>query len=124
MGNYAKAAVAAHELITKSAFTPIDAWNEAISQVTSSQSARRKGCPRKTFLVLAENGFLKGIPADTSVNHRGILCERAIAAANLVLSNPDADRHYLSENLNYADKQGAYDIVLELSRYGILQSAN
>lgn len=121
MGNYAKAAVAAHGLIIKDSLTPTDAWDAAISLITSSPTARKKVCPRTTFLALAENGFLKGVEAVPSLKRKGILYERAIAAAKLVLSHSAATHRYLSDNLNYVDKQGSYDIVLEFAKIGLLQ---
>ncbi|MEI9881434.1 DUF6979 family protein [Atlantibacter hermannii] len=121
MGNYAKAALKAYGLIINDSRTPLDAWNEAISSVTTSTTSRKKGCPRTTFLALAENGYLKGVCTHTSVQRKGVLYERAIAAANLILSYPLATPHYLSENLGYIDKQGSFDIVIALAKNGLLQ---
>ncbi|WP_420255303.1 DUF6979 family protein [Leclercia adecarboxylata] len=121
MGNYAKAALTAYELIIKYSLTPLDAWNEAISSITASQTSRKKGCPRTTFVVLAENGYLKGINAHSSAKREGILHERAIAAADLVLSYPIATPRYLSEHLGYVDKQGSFDVVIGVARNGLLQ---
>jgi len=123
MGNYAKAALAAHRLITKDGLTPLDAWNRAISLLTSSPTARKKVCPRTTFLTLAENGYLEGVEAQASFNRGGVLRERAIEAARLMLSNPDATHRFLSEKLEYVDRQGSYDIVIELAKNKILKLA-
>lgn len=124
MGIYSKAAIAAYTMIVEKSLTPRDAWNAAIASITTSPSAKRKVCPRATFLALADNGYLKGVDSSSSVERGGILSERAIAAADLVLSHPAATPRYLADNLDgYVDKQGSYDIVIELAKNGLLRRA-
>ncbi|HAU8267630.1 TPA: hypothetical protein I8287_005380 [Kluyvera intermedia] len=120
MRNYSKAAIAAYIMIIERALTPLDAWNEAIASVTENQSARKKGCPRATFLALASSGYLKNVICNQTLERHGALASRAIAAADLVISHPAATHRYLSETLGYVDKQGAYDIVIELAKKGFL----
>ncbi|ACZ76198.1 conserved hypothetical protein [Dickeya parazeae Ech586] len=120
MGNYSKAAIAAYSMIIERALTPRDAWNEAIASVTKSLSARKKGCPRATFLALAYCGYLKDVISHQTLQRHTVLASRAIAAADLVLSHPAATHRYLSDALGYVDKQGAYDIVIELAKNGFL----
>jgi hypothetical protein len=43
---------------------PITAWETAAAEVfPNSPSGRAKACPKSSFLGLAENGFLTGIPS-------------------------------------------------------------
>lgn len=121
MGQYAEAAVIAYGIIRKNVLLPEDAWNEAIASKTPSPSSRKKTCPRLTFLALAESGYLKGVNAKQSVNNDEILRARAIEGADFILSHPFATHRHLSDHLGYADKQGSYDILIELSKRGILQ---
>lgn len=118
MRTYSKAAVQAHGLIIEGT-EPLNAWNEAISTQTLSESSRKKVCPRETFLGLAYGGYLKGVSATGKTE--GVLRERAIAAAGIVLNSPDITKKELSKCLDYEDKQGAYDMVLALSAHGLLQ---
>ena len=122
MGNYAKAALAAYGLVVKDLLDPLDAWNKAIFSITSSEASRNKSCPRITFLSLASCGYLKGVNAYTFACRGRVLRERAIAAAELVLANPEATHRYLSDNLKHSDKQGSYDIVIQLAKSGILRT--
>ena len=121
MGIYGKAAILAHNMIINSLCSPLDAWNDAISTITPSSSARAKGCPRATFLAIAYDGYLKGVDAEFTLKKKGILSRRAIEAAKYILLYPDVTKEGLTKYLDYVDKQGAYDIILELAKYGLLQ---
>lgn len=120
MNNYAKTALKAHDLIVQNSMLPAAAWNQAIAMVTDSRTSQKKGCPRNTFLGLAYAGYLKGVDADPSAKNEGVLRQRALAAANLVLMRSSISKHELSSLLEYEDKQGAYDIVFALNEHGIL----
>ena len=119
---YAKAALSACSLINICSKEPHIAWNEAIAMETTSESSRTKGCPRETFLGLAYAGYLKNIKPDRRKNMNGKLRSRAINAAEILLSNPEVDKAYLAKILAYDDKQGAYDLIITLSRQGLLCS--
>lgn len=121
MRNYSKAAVDAYQLITTKNIEPAVAWKAAISSVTPSDSARKKGCPRETFLGLAYAGYLREVNPDPNARSTGVLRERAVSAANALLAQPGIGEKELSILLGYTDKQGAYDIVIELSKREILQ---
>ncbi|TKV11111.1 hypothetical protein FDX19_07345 [Citrobacter sp. wls619] len=120
MGIYSDAALQAYTLITEG-MEPLDAWNDAISKQTLKKSSREKGCPRVTFLTLAYGGYLKDILADNSKVQEGKLSERAIAAADYVLSDLGISKKELADYLDYNDRQGSYDIVLTLSVCDLLQ---
>lgn len=121
MNNFAKTALKAHSLIVQNSISPVEAWNQAIVMVTSSRTSQKKVCPRNTFLGLAHAGYLKGVDADPFAKNDGVLKQRALAAADVVLMRPNISKQELSLLLEYADKQGAYDIVFALNGQGILR---
>ena len=58
-GNVAKTAVSLPR--TEKAKDPIDAWEIAVHDIfPNSESSRKKGCPRSTFLGLCESGYIAG----------------------------------------------------------------
>ncbi len=121
MSIYAAAALKARCFIVQDRITPSEAWSKAVATVTISKSSREKGCPKTTFLALANAGYLKDVRALLSSQKRGhVLRERAIAAANIVLSRPEIEKKDLADELGYSDRQGAYDIVLALAKQGVL----
>lgn len=63
MGKYGKAAVIATDLLSKHKVdAPVKAWELAVDQVfPDSESSRRKGCPKSTFLGLCEDGYISGV---------------------------------------------------------------
>lgn len=124
MGNYTKAAVAAHQLIVTRGTKPVVAWEVALASITKSDSSRKKGCPRETFLGLAYAGYLRQVKPDPYARSIGVLRERAVSAARALLAQPGIGKNELSTLLGYVDKQGAYDIIIELSNRGILQEPN
>ncbi|ADO48113.1 DUF6979 family protein [[Enterobacter] lignolyticus] len=121
MNNYAKTALKAHSLIVQECMDPPEAWNQAVVTVTNSKTSQKKGCPRNTFLGLAYAGYLKDVYADPSAKHEGVLRRRALDAADAVLARPTISKQELSSQLEYVDKQGAYDIVFALNEHGVLK---
>ena len=72
--------------------TPRDAWAAAQKLVTAKPSTLNKGCPRSTFVSLAEHGYLRGVPAQADArpltrNARHALHARAVAQADQDLMN-------------------------------------
>lgn len=121
MGSFEKAAVLAHRIIVDEQKDPIDAWTDAIFALSESPTVRRKGCPRITFVSLAESGFLLGVDARVSTKKMGILWKRAQEAALYILLHPDATHKELCEALGYWDKQGSYKLIMALAMNGVLQ---
>lgn len=63
MANYGKAALRAVELIRLRITTsPEEAWGIATDEIFSKPEARKKPCPRCTFLGLCESGLVAGVP--------------------------------------------------------------
>jgi hypothetical protein len=63
MGQFAEAARKAVNLyIENTASSPLEAWQEAIRELSKSSDVQKKSCPRNTFLGLCSEGFIKGIP--------------------------------------------------------------
>ncbi|EPM2222449.1 DUF6979 family protein, partial [Escherichia albertii] len=50
MSQYARAALIAYNLVADKSMSPREAWDAAVAKVTKSESSRKKGCPRATFL--------------------------------------------------------------------------
>ncbi len=64
MCQYGKAAVKAVEFRNDGERLQ-SAWEKAISEYTTSELSRDKGCPRNAFLGLCEEGMIKGVdPGD------------------------------------------------------------
>lgn len=121
MENYGKAALLAHRIIVDEQKDPIDAWTDAIFALSESPAVRKKGCPRVTFVTLAECGFLQDVDVRASTKQVGILWERAQKAALYLLQHPDATHDELCKALGYWDKQGSYKLIMTLAKYGVLQ---
>ncbi|EJO9861688.1 TPA: hypothetical protein N2G32_000850 [Salmonella enterica] len=122
MNKYASAALKAHHyLVVNKSMSPSEAWDKAVADVKESESARKKGCPRKTFLTLADCGYLKDIEARHEEKRRGKLHQRAIQVANLILDFPAISKSELADKTCYKDSQGSYDIVIELAQKGLLK---
>ncbi|EHA6880690.1 hypothetical protein JMC21_004630 [Salmonella enterica] len=122
MNNYAIAALKAHHyLVVSKSMSPREAWATAVAEVTESESARKKGCPKITFLTLADCGYLKNIEVRHEEKRRGKLHQRAIQVANLILDFPAISKSELADKTCYKDSQGSYDIVLALAQKGLLK---
>ena len=62
--------------------SPVARWESAMEKLyPTSPSARKKGCPRGTFLGLCEEGLIKGIPAGhyTASRHNKLYAVTAAA---------------------------------------------
>jgi hypothetical protein len=61
---YGEAALMAAGQASSAGSNPAAQWDNAMLRLyPTSQTARKKGCPRGAFLVLCEEGLVKGIPA-------------------------------------------------------------
>jgi hypothetical protein len=88
MSNYANAAVMAATLINSGEIeNPVDAWSIATKKVfPTSESLRKKGCPKGAFLGLCNAGFIKGLDAGQySIPTKN--GEYAVAAVEILKSN-------------------------------------
>ncbi|MGN9700998.1 DUF6979 family protein, partial [Salmonella enterica] len=122
MSQYSSAALKAHHyLVANKSMSPLEAWATAVAEVTESESARKKGCPKITFLTLADCGYLKDIEARHEEKKGGKLHQRAIQVANLILDFPAISKAELADKTCYKDSQGSYDIVIALAQKGLLQ---
>ncbi|ELO2075660.1 hypothetical protein R0M20_000399 [Salmonella enterica] len=122
MNKYAIAALKAHHyLVVSKSMSPREAWATAVAEVTESESSRKKGCPRATFLTLADCGYLQGIEARHEEKKGGKLYQRAIQVANLILDLPTISKAELVDKTCYKDRQGSYDIVIALAQGRLLQ---
>jgi len=64
MSAYGKAAVMAAEACRENPVAgPRAAWEDAVQVCLETESTRKKGCPRSTFLGLCQAGLVKGVPA-------------------------------------------------------------
>jgi hypothetical protein len=64
MNQFAKAAIKAVKLCRENTeASPLEMWQQAINELSSSDNVRKKGCPRNTFLGLCSDGLIKGILA-------------------------------------------------------------
>jgi hypothetical protein len=65
MGKYGRTAVMAAELVERDPrVAPREAWQRAVDEVfATSESGRKKACPRDAFLGLCEAGVVRGVRA-------------------------------------------------------------
>ena len=120
MGKYGEVAtMAAKSLLQQNGLTPKDAWSQAANEVfPNSVSSRNKGCPKKAFLGLCEEGVLKGINAGNytkSVNNK----QYALDALSLLRKHPtlSQDKNTLWRKIqNGTEKQhnSQMDVVVSL----------
>jgi Family of unknown function (DUF6979) len=67
---------------------PVDAWKESAAEVfPDSSESRNKACPKCAFLGLAEDGFVKGVPAGSYTTSKKNK-RYALEGLKLLLSNP------------------------------------
>lgn len=69
--------------------TPRDAWAAAQGLVPGSPSTLDKGCPRSTFVSLAEHGYLRGVPAQADARPLTLNARHALHAWTVAQADPD-----------------------------------
>lgn len=69
--------------------TPRDAWAAAQGLVQGSPSTLNKGCPRSTFVSLAEHGYLRGVPAQADARPLTLNARHALHARTFAQADPD-----------------------------------
>ena len=104
MGKYGEAAeIATKLLISNKVSSPVDAWELAVTEVfPNSESSRKKGCPRNTFLGMCEEGLVIGAKSGSytrSKKNKGY----ALKALSLLTTNID----FIS------DKNSLWKLVIE-----------
>ncbi|MCO7262021.1 DUF6979 family protein [Dickeya zeae] len=130
MGIYGETAVAvASAYDSSNKPDPKECWEYSIIQITSSRESQKKGCPKSAFLGLCQDGYVKGIPKGDYLSPDSPNKKYAVAAAYLVLKEPD--RKYSKAELwrnatkdcpGAAENQnGQMDVVLALKEDGLLQ---
>jgi hypothetical protein len=87
MNNYGIIADKAAQMSKKGA-SPESAWDQAALEIFPSQeSSRKKSCPRSSFLGIASEGFLNGVPkGDYTTSKKNM--DYAIRALKIVAENP------------------------------------
>ncbi|GAA0515885.1 DUF6979 family protein [Deinococcus depolymerans] len=69
--------------------TPRAAWAAAQALVTAKPSTLAKGCPRSTFVSLAEHGYLRGVPAQAGARPLSLNARHALHARTVAQADPD-----------------------------------
>lgn len=70
-------------------FTPRDAWDAAQGFVQGSPSTLAKGCPRATFVSLAEHGYLRGVSGRADARPLTLNAQHALHARTVAQADPD-----------------------------------
>ncbi len=123
MGIFGDSAILAVKLFAeKKVGDPIEAWEQAITTQTKSESVRMKCCPKSAFLGLCEVGLIHGIPKGTYTNSKKNK-KYAIDAVKILRKNPT----FLNENNLWVQivrktivQNGQMEVVLALWRNGLL----
>jgi hypothetical protein len=69
MSKFTDAAKRAVELYKEhTGISPLEAWQKAIAEFSTSYHVRKKTCPKNTFLGLCSDSFVTGIPPDEYVD--------------------------------------------------------
>ena len=120
MGKYGDVSLRTVGLIhQQSNLTPIEAWEQAVSEIfPQSESSRKKGCPKDAFLGLCQEGKVKNIPSSRYTNSKKNK-DYALKALSFLNNNPslaqDPDLLW-HEVQNCVDKQHnqQMDVVIAL----------
>jgi hypothetical protein len=115
---YGEAALLAAQHGSGGNISPADCWESAMEKLyPTSMTARKKRCPRGTFLGLCEEGLVKGIPAGRYAASKE---DRAYAVRAVALLTEET-QHWSTSALWRAVTDGAekahknqMDIVLAL----------
>jgi len=63
VAQFANVAIKAQEKVTSKKMNANDAWNDAARENNMSESSKKKGCPKESFLGLCQEGKVKGVPS-------------------------------------------------------------
>ena len=125
MSAYGEAAVRAVEACQVNPVAgPRAAWEDAVQVCLGTESTRKKGCPRSTFLGLCQAGLVKGVPAReyTRSAKNGRYGERAVALlredASWADRGPDLWRAVMAGEEKAANRQ--MEVVIGLWRAGLI----
>lgn len=123
MSKYGQVAIAAAKA-ARSGTDPTTAWKQAAQQVFPKQKASRdKGCPKCTFLGLADHGLIRGVAAGSYTSSQDNK-RYAMSAVNQIRANPTLvnDKKKLWGIVSGGRKQhnGQLDVVIELWNNGDL----
>ncbi len=97
-----------------------DAWESAAKKNIASESSRRKGCPRATFIGLCESGDLKGITGTNQSKSKNYAYAKfALSEWNRNKSIPKKEMWSRVQNKfeTTVSHQGQLDIVLGLTDF-------
>ncbi|WP_230289394.1 hypothetical protein [Deinococcus sp. 14RED07] len=68
--------------------TPREAWAAAQRLVEGTPSTLNKGCPRSTFVSLAEQGYVRGVPAQAATRPLTLNARHALHAWKVAQADP------------------------------------
>ncbi|OQX57530.1 MAG: hypothetical protein B5M52_07215 [Helicobacteraceae bacterium 4484_230] len=130
MGKYGEVAITAVGMIgSKIAIDPVEAWRLAALKVfPNSESSRKKGCPKSTFLGLCENGYIVNVAAGSYTRSEKNK-EYAVKALDLLADNSELalDKNKLWKKvMNGVEKKqnGQMDVVTALWNNGMIDKSN
>jgi hypothetical protein len=123
VGIYGKVAIEAASLVQDRRASPTEAWRTA-AQAIESESSRRKGCPRSTFIGLCESGRIRNIPAGNYGGRPGSKnAEYGVKMLDTLLKSPKlAEDRVLWHAIGNdgLSPNGQMDVVISLWRAGKL----
>ena len=73
---------------TRRGLIPRDAWAAAQRLVEGTPSTLNKGCPRSTFVSLAEHGYVRGAPAQAATRPLTLNARHALHAWKVAQADP------------------------------------
>lgn len=122
LNQYSYVAYDAYNYIIEKRMEPADAWDLAAEAIIKSESGRKKGCPRVTFIGLCNGGHLKNLSKADDINSKNY--EYARYSIEVWKANPDMSRDDMwkkvQEKFNTtASHQGQLDVALGVREYWV-----
>ena len=118
MGQFGQAAILATEFATSKGLSPRDAWDLAMSRLSSSASSQMKVCPRNAFLGLCEAGAVVGIkPGRYCAIRKNKNGDYAVKALSILRTSSGIDKRTLWAKVTAPDvlkENQQIDVVLSL----------
>ncbi len=109
---------------------PADAWAWAQTQVEGRQSTLNKGCPRSTFVSLAEHGYVTVYLPGEAASALSLNAQHALVAAAVQREHPEVlnnkrawwEATQRRSGITRKGENGVLDVLRALIRLGVFRA--